>query len=73
MDYYEHSVIVNGNEVRFGFSPEDNQIGLFGGSFMVKFPKPMTLAEVEADIIENYDKYKAEDMEFFYRANGFYD
>lgn len=73
MDCYEHTVTVNGEEVSFGYSEKDRQIGLFGGSFIVTYPKYISLDDAKKDIAENYEKYKADNQEFFYRANGFYD
>ena len=77
MNAYKYKVMIDGNEVFYGYDPIKQTLALFGGSYYIAFPVEkfgkMTRKQAENDLIKNYQQYKNEDLEATYRAWGYYD
>lgn len=44
------------------------KISLFNGSFVITYKRDQTIEECVQDVIDNYDKYRTEDWNAWYRA-----
>ena len=77
MDAYEFGVMINGEWVQYGYDSDTQTLHLFGGEFSVTFPEnkfgKFSRKQAEQDLVENYEKYKYENLDFTYRAWGYYD
>lgn len=72
MTAYDNYIFIDGDQVFFGFDGS-RKVLLFGGSMEITHPATMTIEDVKADLIANYQEYKQDDLMATYRAYGFYD
>ena len=75
--YYRLS---NGEDIEIRIKQDDGfdqvvTVVLFNGSmsFTYKLDSTILLNDIIQQIEDDYNKLKAEDLQFFYQANGFYD